>query len=91
MKTFFNGKKVLVISPLLIDNTPVSAVKAKANHFSDFFASKCTPLVNNSSIPESIAYSSEARLSQITFSDNDILKITRIPRTASVCFLCSKH
>ena len=51
LKTFYNGKKIPVIPPLLINNKLVSNFKTKANHFNIFFASHCTPLDNNSKIP----------------------------------------
>ena len=36
LKTFYNGKKVPIISPLLIDNKIISNFEAKANHFNNF-------------------------------------------------------
>ena len=42
-----------------------------------FFASQCTPLVNNSKLPDKITYNSAARLTSIKFDNNDILKIIR--------------
>ena len=41
------------------------------------FTSKCTPLGNSSSLPSSLDLETEARLTSINFSDNDILKIIR--------------
>ena len=52
LKTFYNGKKAPIIPSLLIDNKVISNFEAKANHFNIFFASQCTPLINNSKIPE---------------------------------------
>ena len=52
LKTFYNGKKVPIIPPLLIDNKIISDFEAKENYFNNFFASQCTPLNNNSKIPE---------------------------------------
>ena len=49
----------------------------KANYFNMLFASKCTPLSNCSSLPSSLDLETEARLTSINFSDNDILKIIR--------------
>ena len=37
LKTFYNGKKVPIISPLLTDNNIISDLEAKANHFNNFF------------------------------------------------------
>lgn len=69
MKTFFFGEKVPIIAPFLINSKLVSDFKAIANCFNDFFASKYTSFVNNSSILKSIGYSSGARLSQISFNE----------------------
>ena len=41
-----------------------------------FFASKCTSLINNSILPDSVDYTSTARLS-INFNNVDILKIVK--------------
>ena len=42
LKTFYNGKRVPVISPLLINDKLISDFEVKANHFNNFFASQCT-------------------------------------------------
>ena len=52
--------------------------KALINYFNNkFFASKCTPLSDTSSLPSSLDLETETRLISINFSDNDILKIIR--------------
>ena len=56
LKTFYNGKKVPVIPPLLINNKLISDFKVKANHFNHFFASQCILLNNNSKLPENQTY-----------------------------------
>ena len=42
-----------------------------------FFASKNTPLINNSALPDSVSYISAARLSSINLNTVDILKIIK--------------
>ena len=49
----------------------------KANHFNSFFASHCTPLNNNSKVPESQTYITDSKLSSLQFEDKDIIKIIR--------------
>ena len=49
----------------------------KANYFNNFFAFKCRPLSNSSSLPSSFDLETEARLTSISFSDSDILKIIK--------------
>ena len=77
LKTFYNTKKVPIIPPILIENKLETDFLKKANYFNQFFASKCTPLSNSSSLPSSLDLETEARSTSISFSDNDILKIIR--------------
>ena len=49
----------------------------KANYFNKAFAFKCIPLSNSSSLPSSLGLETDARLTSINFSDNDILNIIR--------------
>ena len=61
LKTFYNGKKVPIIPPLLINDKLISDFEVKANFnistpLQHFFASQCTPLDNSTKIPESQPY-----------------------------------
>ena len=75
MKRLFKEKKVPIIPPLLINNKLESDFKTKANYFNSFFTSKCTPLINNSTIPNLLNYVSAARLSSFSFNEEVILKV----------------
>ena len=75
LKTFYNGKKIPVIPPLLINNKLVSNFKTKTNHFHIFFASHCTSLYNNSKIPGNHTYVTDNKLFSLHFEDSDIIKI----------------
>ena len=75
LKIFYNGKKVPITPPLLINNKLDADFKIKANYFNSFFASKCTPLINNSTVSNSIQYVSTARRSSFSFNEEVILKI----------------
>ena len=77
LKTFYNGKKVPLIPPLFINNKLEPDFKIKANFFNKFFADKCTPIQNNSFIPNFIECKSTNRLTSIVFNDESILKIIR--------------
>ena len=46
LRTFYSGKKVPIIPPLLINNKLISDFSVKASCFNDFFASQCIPLSN---------------------------------------------
>ena len=76
LKTFYNGKKVPVIPPLLI-NKLILDFKVKANHFNHFFASQCIPLNNNSKLPENQTYVTSTKLSSVKFEDTEIINIIR--------------
>ena len=77
LKTFYNGKKVLVIPLLLINNRLISDFKVKANHFNHFFASQCIPLNNNSKRPENQTYVTNTKFSSVKFEDTEIINIIR--------------
>ena len=49
----------------------------KSNNFNEFFAPKCTPLKNGSTLPHSLSNASTVELSSFQFNDQDILKIIR--------------
>ena len=77
-KTFYNGREISIIPPILKKGKLESDFKIKANYFNSFFfASQCTSLVNNSKLPDKITCNSAARLTSIKFDNNDILKIIR--------------
>ena len=75
LKTLYNGKKTPLIPPILINNKLISNFKEKANHFNAFFASQCTPVSNNSTLPLVRTHVTNASLSSISLNDQDILKI----------------
>ena len=77
LKTFYNGQKALVIPPFLINNMRVSDFEVKANYFNDFFASQCTPLSNNSKIPETQSYVTNTKLSSVKLESKEISNIIR--------------
>ena len=51
LKTLYNGKKIPLISPILLYNKLISNFNEKTNHFNAFFASQCTPVSNDSALP----------------------------------------
>ena len=75
LKTLYNGKKIPLIPPILINNKLISNFKEKANHFNAFFASQCTPVSNNSTLPFVTTPITNANLSSISFNDQDFLDI----------------
>ena len=77
LKTFSNFKKVPIIPPLLINNNLISDFKLKTNYFNNFFASQCTPLNNNSKIPETQSYVTNTNLSSVKFESKEISNVIR--------------
>ena len=62
LKTFVNGKKIQLIPLLNVGDKLIVGFKEKASPFDEFFASKCTPITNNSSWPGLVALNSESSL-----------------------------
>ena len=54
LKTIFNGRKIPIIPPLLIDGKLVSDFKEKGNRFNEFFNRQCTPPNNGRECPSQI-------------------------------------
>ena len=78
IKGFYNGKRVPVIPPLLVNNKFVTNFKAKANIFNNFFSKQCTPLANRNKLPESQVYLTNSRINSVPFSDNLVIKIRNL-------------
>ena len=77
LKTFFNGKKVPLIPPLIINDQLVTDFKVKANHFNNHFSSQCSVINNDSQIPSSHIFTTFDKLNSIAFNEGDILKIVQ--------------
>ena len=63
MKTFYNDKKTPLTHPLLVNDKLECDFGKKANHFNEFFGSKCTKLNNGSTLPHSISNAPTVELS----------------------------
>ena len=75
LKALCNGKKISLIPLILINNKLISNFKEKANYFNGFFASQCTQNSNDNTLPLVITPATNASLSSISFTNQDILKI----------------
>ena len=75
LKTLYNGKKIPLTPPTLINNKLISNSKEKVNYFNTFFASQCTSVSKNSALPLVPTPVTNASLSSISLNDQDILKI----------------
>ena len=61
--------------PLFHEKKFVTDFKEKTKLFNAFFAKQCSLIDNNSSLPNQLMYSAEKRLSSMSFSEDDIVKI----------------
>ena len=77
LKTFYNSKKIPLIPPLLVNDKFVTDMKTKADIFNKFFAEQCTPLKNDSKLPNSQIFLTQSRLSSLDFNEDEALKIIR--------------
>ena len=66
-----------MIPPIFIGNKLESEYKLKANHFNKSFASKSTPMNNDSSLPSSIEFYSKSRPYSFNNIEDNILEIVR--------------
>ena len=51
--------------------------KANANIVNDFFSKECTPLANESKLPENQVYLTNSRINSVPFSDNLVINVIR--------------
>ena len=77
IKTLFNGKKVPLIPPLLVNDNFVTNFKEKANIFNKFFADQCIPVSTSSEIPNDVRLTTDKNLHNINFDVHDILNIIK--------------
>ena len=76
MRSFYNGRKVPLIPPILNGNKYASDFKEKANNFTEFLNLQCFPVVNGSVLPNK-SYLTASSLDSTTISGSDILKTIR--------------
>ena len=74
LNRFLYNKKIPAIPPLLVDGTFISDFCEKANLFNNFFASICTPIKNNSTLPP-FTYKTNTRINCFHVANKDVLLI----------------
>ena len=62
-------EKIPLIPPINVGNKLVTDFKEKARLFNEFFASKCTPITNDGSLPSLLNINLSSNLSVINFTD----------------------
>ena len=75
LKTFYSGKKIPLIPPLVINDQLITDFWKKANCFNLYFARQCTSIEDDSSIPTETNCLCDATISAVDFEEQDILKI----------------
>ena len=76
LKYFLTDKKVPCIPPIFHENRFITDFREKAELFNSFFANQCSLIRNSSVLPTDYEFFTDKSLSNITFTDNDIGKIT---------------
>ena len=76
LKTFYNVREVPIIPPIFKDGKLDTDFKIKANYFNKFFASHCTPLVNNSKLPDKLLVTLQLHLLQLSLAIMIFLKLS---------------
>ena len=74
LNRFLYNKKIPAIPPLLVDGTFISDFCEKAKLFNNFFASICTPIKNNSTLPP-LTYKTITRINCFHVANKDVLLI----------------
>ena len=74
LNTFLNKCKLPRIPPLFIDGKYVTKCSEKATHFNNYFASQCTPLNNDSTLPDFSPLTNNT-LSSCQITDEDIKEL----------------
>ena len=77
LRTFYSGKKIPLILPLVIKDQLKADFREKASFFSLYFAKQCTPIKNDSFIPAETNCLSDVTILAVDFEDQDIVKIIR--------------
>ena len=74
---FLNNKKTLIIPPLFYENRFIADFTKTALLFNSFLAKQCTVINSGSSLTSELLLKTDKFLSNVTFSSNDILKISQ--------------
>ena len=77
IKSCYNGRKIPIIPPLLVNGKILTNFKEKTILFNKHFLLQCNPLPNDSKLPENQTYITETKLSSFDIEDEDIYKIIR--------------
>ena len=77
LKRLINKSHVPRIPPILYINKLIVSCKEKASLFNEYFLSQCTPIGNNSVLPDLIEYTTESKLCTISFVKEDLLSMIR--------------
>ena len=76
LNNFIGKRKTPNIPPLIVNDFLVSYFTTKANLFSNFFVSQCSPVVNSSALPN-FCYKTQKRISLAEIKEDDLLLIIK--------------
>ena len=75
LRCLLNNNKIPLIPPLFHENKFVTDFKEKAELFNSHFATQCSLISNSSKLPQHTQYSTDNRLSCVSFSHHKITKV----------------
>ena len=100
LNTFLNKCKLPRIPPLFVNNNFITDCKDKAKAFNDYFASQCTPFINNSTLPAFSSFTDKI-ISDFEITENEINELLQGINTnkahgpddisANMIKLCGNH
>ena len=77
LKSFVNGKKILLIPPILVKDQLVTNFLEKANLLNEFFTQKCNTIENDSTLSNDLIFETTKRISSFDISKDEITKTIR--------------
>ena len=77
LKTFYSGKKMPLIPPLVMKDQLMTDFLEKAKYFNLYFTRQCTPVEKDSFIPTETNCLCDATIFAVDFEDQNIFKIIR--------------
>ena len=75
LKSFWNNKKIHLISPLFHENRFIKDFKKKTELFNSFFAKQCSLIRNDSELGTSSIFFTNNSVSTVSVSHEDVGKI----------------
>ena len=77
LKSLVNGKKIPLITPILVKDQLVTNFLEKTNLFNKFFTQQCNTVENDTTLPNDLVFETTERISSFGNSNGGIANIIR--------------